>query len=634
MALDPNRQIKAMPDVAKIQAMSPERVFMVARGFNPSPRATKTMVFQKAGAFPISEILDLQQSIPAKNGSGIYHFQISDTVSPESDEWQIKIGQDFEVQGAAPVGNSPLPANVELVHVGSGISYRPSLGGFVTPKGLFQWSGPPDPYPPEVNEQMAAASAAAAISTTPMQPGFAMPVPAAVPDVVQRELETLREQVRESRQRAETQSLLSTFSRMIEDSNKRIDLLAAKLTEKPTGPSAAEIALEKRAEQAEREAAEAKREQAQRDREASAEARFQQVIQQLAANRAPDPMMAMLVEVLRDQKTSGNEALRALTESSRSQIETVRQNAQMLVDAVGKTTTPPEKIFEMLGKLTESSRGGSREMGELFGMLTNGYKQLLELKIASEGAGQESMWPGLIRDMAGKLGAAAEHFSEYKAAQAEAEARRLAAVQAEQQRRAQAARRLPPQKPAVASVPERPSEPPREPPRLVTLPMVVEPPPPREAIAPPAEPAPSMAADEPVPVVEPPPPSQDATRAGKRGKKSREKQIEDLQTATLEEMRAAFGGHSDKEMFGLFMGKVQELRETLPKYGPDEVAIFILTAPKWLEQHKIDPPLGMTFLGVGQFEYLVDRLIPAATEEFREGVAVAIRAQLASEGQS
>lgn len=478
-----------------------------------------------------------------------------------------------------------------------------------------------------------------------------------------------------------------------EAADARFEKILLALTSKPAGPTPAELESQRRIEDMERRHAEERRESQRKEEEnlrrveeqrreerinaqiAEQRRETERLIREMSTNRA-DPMMTLLGTVMQSQAATSAETIRTIRDAS----------AQATAAAERGTVQVLELARASREGAVDSSKTVMEAMKGAMDMQSQVYSQLLDVA----GSGNQPWWAGVVQEGVGKIGligqALAERNQQQQQAMAQMPQRRvvpMAPSQPGQQpvRMASgaAAAPLPAAAPiAQAPVAMRPAEAEydaeteefvfhdgwRVPQSVVQRDgwvAVLK----RRRVPAPAPMAADTAArahtngavhEAPVVVaapVAPPPPAATRSRKSKRGRRgaaaaaaavepdaveapSLEQQVSTLaglREVEPEDALEAVAPLTDDMLFGALMPYVLDLRAKVAsgRLPEEKAAEFVLGTRAYANSFGAAPPPAFELLAAGQLSVLVERLIPEAPEEYKDGVVEIMEASLQAE---
>jgi hypothetical protein len=610
--------LKDSPDLAVLKQM--EAPVVVVIKLSPSgKKAANQLVVNGATGMNWQQILDLHDQLPLgtmipNSGPGLYKFEVTDANTTAKVSWQIRLGSGVtsEVPAASnEVARSPfsggvpaavlaaVPAAVASVPVrpapavppapdaqnlGNGWVYNPSQEILTAPNGeMFIWrkgmdmpkmtpSSPVVSTAPAVPQPMFTSSTAASPEYDAMRQTLA---------ATQAALAEAREAEKERARREEIRALQAQTAKALEESNKRFEALVQTLT-KPERNSEVEE-LKRRLEESDRRREESERAAALRvemqAQQAALEARLREM-----APKGPDPMIGVLTEMLKDQRHSAEENIRSLRELMLAERQAARE-----------TTLTPEKLLTMLERQAMLNKDDSKaemasKMFSSFDMLMERMLKITQMEREMGGASGGVDWMSVIKEIGSKAGSAMQMFQAAKAQEARAAAAQAEAVTAKAH--------------AVAAQAQT---------RGRALP----------AGAAPAVPVSQAAEGGPAPV----PP-----------KRQRPQVVPPkLEDAKVPELRALFKGEKDELFFGGSFEFVRQLRDEVAskptEHSAEDIAGYILQAREIVaaEAEKGNIPHAAELMAANQYGYLLERILPTASEGLRSEIVKSIQAALTEE---
>jgi hypothetical protein len=403
--------------------------------------------------------------------------------------------------------------------------------------------------------------------------------------VMQKELTDSRERERENNRQQEMRDLRDSFTKTLDETNKRLEAALTRLTERP---------------QADPELADLKRRLESRDQldavraetKAATDA-MMALIRETTMNKGVDPVVNMLTTMLTSmQANAGNnfQLLREMANQERAtMVQMMDKHADSMeksgnLDIVNKVMSGMDMIFDRLRKVTE-----------------------LEREIAGNGnAGVD--WMGVIREVGSRAGSAVQAFQQAKAR--EADAARFTA----QADIAKAQASVVHDKATVAIAH-------RQQPQVAAVPLA----------------SPGEGAAEEASAAAPAPTTPAAVAASVPGTTPAPVA---LSAATIKELRALFKNEPDELFFGGFVEMIHQLRaeisEKPSEYSAEDIAGYVLEAREYIavEAQKGNVPHAAEIFVHGQIGYLVERILPEASEGLRSEIVKAVKQVLAVEADA
>ena len=633
-----NSTLKSTPDISILTAMQHPVVMatkLTVDGSGAKRAGKDILVINGMTGLDAGGVLQLQDDLidlrKYKNGGpGMYRFEVTDQGTTTKEVWQVRLGAPSEdtpnsgyinrpggvgvspppvQRGPAVVPPSPaVPISSDIENLGNGFLFHPKYRMLTVPDGrVFRWD--PSQTLPDLSLPGLTPAPAPAPSTPFYMPqgSLAGPPPELIElrtrnEALAGELSKMREEARDRQRDAELAALRDSHDKQVGTLALKLDALVEKLAQ-PSKEDSRVLDLERRL--------------AERDRESALRSEFSSKIDQIAglvrdsqANRGPDPIMMTVIDFLKAQLTAMQSS--ALTPEKALAMQ--RELAATLKDS---TSSPLNEKMVTL-------------MGSVFDMIMRFREAEAHL---SGGGGID--WMNIIQTAVDKAGTAVQALTQAQSRKAIAETARAnaEAVRAKRDIVVTEAQR--------ARAPAPPATP---------APLVGEAA--RDALAarmyPPPKPANAIqAADEPAvdgpaadgPAATPPAPPAAAPVATPAARKQRVRRNA-LVNAPIERVREAFKDKSDPEFFGAFMESVEALREALPgdaeaePLTPDDVAEAVLEAAQHLGEVISTgggkPPLVADMIVYRRFDYLLERLLPAASEQFRREAVVALHAKVAA----
>jgi len=525
---------------------------------------------------------------------------------------------------AAPARAVPAPLSADSEDLGNGLVYNSKYHILTYPDGqVFEWS-PGKPMPHTLRPEAPATPLGAS-----MFPGSPVAVPpnpelaelrqqiAQAQEAVRRAQEEAATERRarelatlEARHKEELAAIRETSEKQLAELKEMVKANAARPAENPEL-----VELRHQLEEQKREAAMQRDLALRNDMDRKLEAVLSSV-REATANKE-SPFITTLTSILRDQGSQSRDAIQTIRDLFGAQIAGLQTQAMT-----------PEKIMALAEKLGGSGGvlGGLNE--KVVGLIGN----LIEMATRLQGGGESSSWIDVVQNAVAQIGTAATNFSQAKA---KAEIARAQAAAVTATANARAAEAHAGRRPAIAPVaaPSASAGPPKTPEESardeLARKMGLDKPAPAAPAAPVAAP---MAAPPEVP-----------SRKRKRAS-TPEPQAEPpesmIKNATVADLRETFGEVEDEEFFGAFWPKIEELRAAFEQeqIEPEDAADVIQQAKPFIvalieqaQRTKTSVPLAVDMLGHGKFEYLFERMIPEAEEDFCQAAAEALRAKIAEE---
>lgn len=584
-------KLPTTPDLSRLAGMS-NRTVMVTRS---SGRAgAERLVVDGTGpwaAASVESILGLPGVIQGSYGPGTYRFLVQDGTDGARVEWMSVLGNDqpeVHVNGANGASSGATRLDADTIELGGGARFNERLGIITTRDGRFYPWRAGDPLP---NELRGAGGGWGTMSTTapPSTPISNTFESLRVQELEQRLADADRRREEAERKR-EMDEIRSTFQRMQEATDKRFELLIAKLAEKPAGPTAQEQALQARLDAMERQQQDRAREDALRAEMRVSQERTDALIRELKESKT-DPMMPVLLQLLQGMQAS-----------NAAQGSIAKDIATLITDRFGATQMTPERLLEVVrmakdrGADTEVMKNALEMYKQLFGMSQEVLRMQAEMN--TDGV---PWWGHVIQEGVGKLGQAANVY---------------AATQAQRQQQAQRPAQRPPQ---------------RQQPRPAPAPAAAAPP---AETQPPQQPQPrgrgrkaTNGANGAAKAPPAPPPA--AVSTGSPGVDS----IAKLREMPPDEVRQLLANENDESVFGSLAGTLAQVREAVAAGGkPEAFAERIGNAYTYYTQAGEVCP-AYELIGSGHFDILLERLVPDAPLEYRAEVAQILRDQMESDDE-
>jgi hypothetical protein len=646
------------PDIATLQQMH-EPYLMVTKvlqdGTGKSRKAE--LIINGGQNIDADAILAIQDHLTntrvyPNGGPGLYEFEVTDKGSTAKVTWKTRLGNPTDGQAGAAASTAPrvpmtasgqplpgvspatppravaavaapgrvsnVPLSSDSEDLGNGLIYNSKFKILTYPDGqVFEWQ-PGKPLPHTLRQDTPPAATPLGVSMFGQAPAIVPPNPELAElrqqivqanEAVKRAQEeaTKERQARElalleARHKEELAAIREASEKQLAELKEMVKAQAARPAENPEL-----VELRHQLEEQKREAA-AQRDLALRnDMDRKLEAVLASV-REATANKE-SPVVTLLTGILRDQGSQSQESIRTIRELFGAQLAGLQTQ-----------TLTPEKIMALAEKL-----GGGGALAGLNEKVVGLIGNLIEMATRLQGGGDSSSWIDVVQNAVAQIGTAATNFSQAKAKAdiAKAQAAAVAATAQARAAEAQAGKRA---APAIAPVAG-----------AGTAPKTADEAD-RDALAK------QMGLDKPVPPAPAAPPA--AAPTGKRKKPAAapapavvppESMIKN---ATVEDLRETFGEVTDEEFFGAFLPKIEELREAFEQdqIEPEDAVEalyqarpFIVALVEQAQASKTSVPLAVDMLGHGKFEYLFERMIPEADEEFCHSAAELMRARRAEE---
>ena len=638
--------VPTAPDVTALQQMQDPLVMVHKIIQRPGNKRESSLVVNSKTGLSMKQILKLQDEVIdtkkyPEGGLGLYRFEVTDQQSTAKTYWETRIGgrsgeEDGVPATPAPGGgtapraaaaNANVPLAPETENLGNGFIFNSKFKLLTVPDGrIFQWS--PDQQLPNLGITLAPQATPTATATQASTP-FAMTLPNPELENIRVELARakeentrIRDEAKERQRQEEIKDLRESHQKQIADTTARFEALVEKLSARPTeNPELAEM---------KRKLEDRERQDALRAEIAAKMDAITAMVRESSANKGPDPMIQILMQMMGQQAQGAQENMRLMRESANAQLATAQ--------------TSSERFLDFMQKQAESAKdSGSSMINEKFvGVLSGVMDTMLRVKETEArlaGAGSGPDWMGILEKITEKAGTAITAFTQASRAKATADAARsnaeIVRTRANAEvavRQAEATRALAAVKAADApATPAASTKPATSEEKRDALAAQMFPTPPAPA---PIEPAPvsTQVAPAPTPPVEP------ASAPEAAPKKKGGKRANPLAAASIPDLRKAFNKIEDEEFFGPFFSSIAELREELTKdaeqYSPDDVAQFVIDAREYITQAVQEAgkvPLVVDMLAYGKFAYLFERMLPEAGENFWHDAEVALAAKITAE---
>ena len=648
--------VRSGPDIGKLNGMA-----------GPIVQVTRYTARNQVGhtilpptKMTVDGIIKLISDIPAKHGSGMYHFKVHEEGGTDEDSWTTKLGSDIEMPESNGVNGSANGASSgEYLgeQIAPGWWYVRSLNSVINPQGKmvpwhtspFATGAPPAPGVAPV------APVTPQATEIPMHLQFPSRSMSGFGDSSQREIESLKETIRQQEARARDESymkamtdLRDSFTKVVGDlaqkTDAKFEALLNKITDKPSGPSETERLMAAQIE-------EMRRQQADTAKEAAMRAEFKSMIDAIASkleSNKSDPALMMLTQVMTKAMESSSATTQAIQSAAQAHAQSAERSALMMVDRLGGSIVSPAQMIELMknSKDDTQSANAHRQLfgmfNDLFGMAKNLVREHAE--IASAGSGPA--WMPLAEQGVQTVGRLATILASKQSQPAQQPPMRIPVPQMQpgqpqprpvapaapqrpltpQEQSDEAARRvfgdaaLRGEAPATAQPPTQVPFPPAPTPTPAAAPVQAEQPAATAAPVPAPAVVPAQAAA-PVPL---PPPSAvvvpDAVIAPASTPQDQ------FVSATPEAMRAAVSQISDEEFFGLLYPDVVQTREKIEDLTPEEIANGVYSAYQHITTANMTVPC-LDVLVAGHIELVVERMLPEVEEESLAMIGAAIRAK-------
>lgn len=629
---------KSTPDVGKLSGMTNRIVQVTKHMSRTGPGQAVVPATQNVS---VDWIIDLQNSLPRTHGPGTYRFEVNEMGGTDKDVWIVRLGPEENntmgtvasgfptVAGASPLGDAD-----GLQMLGPGYFFNPTLGTLVTPwKAVFAWQpGQPLPTPP--GQGATTTTFGAPFTQIPGVPGWGTFPAVGGDDQRMRQLEDKlaeSERQRENDRRTAEQErrereLRDLIQRSQEETNRRIEALLARLTEKPSGPSEVELRLQREVEETRRAQADQAREERIRSEMRANQEQMQALLREVAGSKN-DPVMAMIGQLMQVAQASQTETVRAVTGSTQAQLSAAERNIMS-----------PLQIMELIRASKDNTAAGemNKAQVEMFKTVFGMAQDLLRIQGEIQGQGEMPPWVGLAQQGLERIGAVAQVYMQSKQQAPAVQGEYTAPPRPAQQQRPQQRRQAPPPA-AVATPPAAPAVPAREPTAAEMRDAAA-----RQVFKTAPAPAPQVAAAAPAAPAAPVVP--EVVPTGRRRKRGQAPAptpapaaaaAPTLADATADEVRMIVAGFDDAKFFGSALMQIANLRAAVEKEDlkPPQCAGAVLMSRQYFMAFGELPP-AIELLNHGHFEVLVERLLPQVTEQFRADVVASIRAQLQQEDAS
>lgn len=655
------------PDITTLQGMHDPLIQVTKILQDGSGKNRKsTNVINGGTGLGFKDILALQDQlldtkIFPKGGPGLYEFDVTDQGSGAKAFWRVRLGGNEDGApmtgvlripttasgqplGAGPLAvprgpaapaafRSPAPLSPESEDLGNGLIYNSKFHLLTYPDGsVYKWS--PDQALPHLAAQATAQQAAAPVGASMFG---ASPVGAPNPEVaelraalagVQTVLAKTQEEAREAQRQRELADERARHEKELvllrEAGDKQIvelrEMMKALATKPAEDPRVAVLEAERR----ERALADA-----QRDREAATRAEMDRKfdaltssLRELGSNKT-EPMVTLLTTIMAQQTSQAQENLRVLKESGNAALATAQQSA-----------LTPERHMAMMREMREMSEsGGASIINEKMLAVFSNMLDMVTRFNQSQSAGEGVNWMDVIREVVDKGGMAVNRFAEVQArkasaATAQANAEAVKATAATRIAEANARGRAPAPAVLAPAAAKTAAEQGRD-----ALAAAMDKADGVSKPSAPSVPTASAAADGGATVTS-------ITPGRKRKAVPAAPAKNPIKDATPAELHEAFDEVGDAEFFGPFFETIEEklrapFTEDPTQIVPDDVAQYIFEARPFfvqvLKESGGRPPLAIEMLGHGKFEYLFERMLPAADTAFWKAAAVALVAKVAAE---
>jgi hypothetical protein len=606
--------IPSTPDLAALSAM--DNPIVVVTKVAAGKGGNNQMIVNGQTGLTTQDILALHDSLPLgkipNSGAGVYRFEVMDQGSGAKVLWQLRLGgapvENPSPENVRPLFQAPampvvqqqqpmkpMPLAPDVQHLGNGWFYNPALDLLTAPDGsLHNW---------RKGMQLPTLSFGGPAPQAPVTPLASLPTFGASPEAdalrqqlaaMQSQLTEAREREREQRRQDEIREMQENFKRATEENNKRFEALVAQVSVPKDDGGGKVVELERRI--AEKERIDSLRAETKAQMDSMLE-----IIRASSNNKGIDPMVTMLTTIMSQNQTSAAEQLRMYREAAAEERRTF--TAMLDRQSLAAEKTAANNPFEKLA-------GG-------FDVLMDRMGRIMEMERTFNGSGNQGVdWMGVIKEVGSKAGSALQAFQMAKAREAQA------AQATAQAQTATAQAQIVHDKAAVAISRQR---------AIAAAPVKPATPPPSDPIEATATATPLIAIVAPVAPVAP------ATTPVSKGKKAKEVQLADL---TLRDLRMTFKAEPDEAFFGTTLEFVQQLRDALSSAPSDhtaeDIAGYILQARELIadEAAKGNIPHAAELLVHGQIAYLLERMLPEASEGLRSEVVKAVKRLLQAEADA
>jgi hypothetical protein len=645
----------SQPDISKLNTYTGHTVTVTK---HLGPRNTVGTMVVPTQPMSLKQILELQSSIPLNHGPGFYHFTVVDTGGTGEVAWMIKLGpdvpyaQEFPMAGstgAPPNGFTGAPAvpmdATAVTQILPGWYYNSQMGLLYTPwRETVAWNtGDPLPKPPA---QAAHLSLVPPVPNTPW--GQQAPMMGGwggypVADDSKETIKRLETKIAEDARAREMEALRADQRRQTDETNARMEKnqqqfmtmfekLMSTISDKPRGESPELLAIKAQNEALQRRLDDEKREREAERRDAMTREEMRRMkedtdraIRELNVNKA-DPMLPMLMQVIGQMNTGAMEAVKAIQASTSAANTSAERQVQALAEQLRGTIINPMQMMQMM----QTAKGDSSEMSRMVLDTTTRmmeaqrgmYDQLLE--VASQGG--DPPWIRAIETIADKASSVGTAIAQQRAQTQQQQPTRVIRVPVDAQ--GNPIRITPAPAPAPTAITGAPGVAPAP---ASTAPTEIRNTPPAEAPATAAAPAKKKGRK---------------TKGGKRKGPTAEAskipagegpggsltiaQIRKLDPDVLAEQMAKF---SDNVFFGDKLGVyVAQIRQRVVSGAAtaEQLAEFLLQQRNFFGS--LDPiPMAVELFMAAQIDVLIDRMLPEASDEFREKVVTIIEYTLEAE---
>ena len=608
---------RSTPDLQKLMHMG-SPILQISK-VNKAGANTLVVNARKAST---DDIVGYMSSLPQTNGPGTYQFEVVDESGDMKDVWTAKLGNPVEEPPMTFNGYTPqqIAGAAGTVDIGP-YKYNSDLSLLVAPDGTVEVWRPGQELP---KFGAAKNNGTAATPIAPWAGWGQMPAATPTPSGENEEIKLLKMQLDEQKQarlaeehRREIGELRSGFEKAVEAvvnaTNDKIGQLAdlIKTVAEDKKPNAESEGL---------------KEQLRLQQQQRMEDQFRNTVSLLEAkiseNKA-DPMLPMLIEMIRASQTT-----------VASQMQANRESMQLIADRFSSSSMTPEKTLEIVQAAKDRGPENvlNTQMIDMFSKLFGMAQELVKTKAELESDG---MSPGMamLREGIEKVGVIAQTYAEKKAesetaAQVMEHRRQMAMAHQARQRAAQAQQQAAgqPQQPvapgAPAPTPQPVPEPVPEPPtdgEGETAPAAVQ------ETAATAEQMKEAAAAKIFQGADKPPaekpgdakPDKETKPNKKPGKKI--VAIEEIsEDAIRDHVNENF---DDEKLFGVALPHVKNLRArvTAGAITPAQCAEYVHESETQLASFGKLPP-AIELLENGHTTVFVERLLPEATDDYRAQV--------------
>jgi len=686
--------LKSIPDMSRLNTFTGYMVTVTKHtgpkgtpgtSVVPTQKMTKDNLLALQATLPIQHGAGYYQfDVTDEGGTGTdaWMVKLGSDVMPTQEGFPMAGSTPF-APAAPAVPGAPLDPSVQQIM--PGWFFNEQLGLLTTPwRETVQWrQGDPLPKPPvsgaAASHLQVVPPNAAPWNWPPQQQGWGgwggYPANTGESDKIAQLEARLAEERRQREMdelRAESRRRDEENTRRMEEQARRFEALIEKVTSKPSGPTEAELRAQReveetrrRLEETERRREESERETRRREEERAREERIQKQIEdqrrdtermlrELSSNKS-DPMLTLLGSIIQTQSASSAETIRTIRDASAAATAAAERGTAQVLELA---RTSREGAVESSKTVMESMKG-------VMDMQAQVYSQLLDVA----GQGNQPWWANVVQEGVGKIGLIGQALMEQRQQQAQQPQVMMPAPQARRIAPAQ------PMRPTGAPIPQ-PAAP------VGMAPVSAAP----QLAGRPADAAYDQEKDEfvfpdgwrvpaaqvqrdgwpatikrrhlpapapmpidaaavngatsgaPVSVV--PPAAAPAPKKRSRKKNGPDKDAA-TQASTFEGLRGmdpeacydTLKPLDDQMLFGALLPYVQDLRDKVAagKLPEEKAAEFILGTRAYATSFGGAPPPAFELLAAEQLDVLVERLLPDAEEDYKEGVVEIMETTLEAE---